>query len=162
MTHFKETQSFRQPWLMAVLALVVGLPLYGLYEQFGVGSPWGDNPLSDQGLLIYAAVTVVFALWLLGMNLETRVEDHAVIVKFHWLWPEKSFPMSEIVEAEARSYRPIREYGGWGVRWGRSGRAFNVSGNQGVELMLANGRRVMIGSQQPEKLHRAVAERLSH
>ncbi len=45
------------------------------------------------------------------------------------MWPEKTFSLDKIVGAEARSYQPIVEYGGWGVRWSRSGRAFNVSGN---------------------------------
>ena len=60
---------------------------------------------------------------------------------------------------EARTYRPILEYGGWGIRYtmGR-GWAYNVSGNQGVQLELASGKRILIGSQRAEELARAIGE----
>ncbi len=38
-------------------------------------------------------------------------------------------------EFYARKYRPIREYGGWGIRYGWNGRAYSTSGNEGVQLV---------------------------
>ena len=158
MTRFTENQSFRQPWLVVVLALVFVGPMVAFWLFLSAGLSWGDNPSWDLALLTYVAVDFAFVVWMLNVRMETRVEDREVIVKFHWLWPEKTFAMDNIVEAKARNYRPIREYGGWGVRWGGGGRAFNVSGNRGVELALTDGRRVMIGSQSPDELERALAE----
>ena len=66
--------------------------------------------------------------------------------------------MTEIVRLEARTYSALREYGGWGIRgWGGK-RAYNVSGNRGVELTLKDGHKVMIGSQRAEDLARAIIE----
>lgn len=65
-------------------------------------------------------------------------------------------PLKNVVRAFPRTYRPISEYGGWGIRFGRSGRAFNMSGNRGVQLVLKSGRRVLIGSQRPEELAAAI------
>ncbi|MBW8868301.1 MAG: hypothetical protein JF610_13410, partial [Acidobacteria bacterium] len=45
----------------------------------------------------------------------------------------------------------------WGLRFGRRGRAYSISGNRGVELTLADGRRVMIGSQRADELAAALA-----
>ena len=42
------------------------------------------------------------------------------------------------------------------MRFGRRGRAYNVSGDRGVELTLANGKRVLIGSQRSEELAEAI------
>lgn len=54
---------------------------------------------------------------------------------------------------QARTYRPLREYGGWGIRWGGKGRmAYNVSGSEGVEVELLDGRTVMVGSRRPDEL----------
>ena len=51
------------------------------------------------------------------------------------------------------SYRPIADYGGWGIRAGRDGeRVLNARGNRGVRLELADGTRLLIGSQRPEEL----------
>jgi hypothetical protein len=50
-------------------------------------------------------------------------------------------------------YSPLREFGGWGIRFapGKK-RAYSVSGNKGVELELSDGMHVLIGSQRPEEL----------
>ena len=37
----------------------------------------------------------------------------------------------DIKAVKARTYRPIMEYGGWGIRWSRRGKAYNVYGNRG-------------------------------
>lgn len=65
--------------------------------------------------------------------------------------------MSEIAHFEARTYSPLREYGGWGIRGFGSNRAYNVSGNHGVELVLKDGRKVLIGSQRADDLALAIA-----
>ncbi|NVL91956.1 MAG: hypothetical protein HWN71_02845 [Desulfobacterales bacterium] len=54
------------------------------------------------------------------------------------------------------TYNPLKDYGGWGIRYGRGGRAYNVSGNRGVYLELSNGKSLLIGSLQPEELARAI------
>lgn len=69
---------------------------------------------------------------------------------------KRTIPRAEIAGAEARTYAPIREYGGWGVRLGRRGWAYNVSGNRGVELTLVSGKGVMIGSRRAEELEAAI------
>jgi hypothetical protein len=55
-----------------------------------------------------------------------------------------------------QTYRPIRDYGGWGIRYGRGGKAYNVSGNRGVMLELSDGQKLLIGSQRPEELANAI------
>jgi hypothetical protein len=67
----------------------------------------------------------------------------------------------EIKHVEARTYNPIREYGGWGIRWGfGKKRAYNISGNQGVGLTLNNGENILIGSQNPDELARIISRRV--
>jgi hypothetical protein len=68
--------------------------------------------------------------------------------------------LAEIVSWDARTYRPILEYGGWGIRYSPFGKgwAYNISGNQGVQLELMNGKRILIGSQRAEELARTIAE----
>ena len=70
----------------------------------------------------------------------------------------RTIPLTEIQSCEARTYRPIREYGGWGIRWGFSGMAFNVSGDRGVQLVLAGRKRLLIGSQRADELAAIINE----
>jgi hypothetical protein len=50
-------------------------------------------------------------------------------------------------------YRPFADYGGWGIRTGRDGeRVLSARGNRGVRLELADGSKLLIGSQRCEEL----------
>jgi hypothetical protein len=58
-----------------------------------------------------------------------------------------------VASIEVRKYSPIKEYGGWGFRYGfKNGKAYNISGNMGLQLILKNGDRILIGTQKPEEL----------
>ncbi len=65
-------------------------------------------------------------------------------------------PLKNVVRAYARTYQPLAEYGGWGIRGVGGNRAFNMRGNEGVQLELRSGQKVLIGSEKPEELVRAI------
>jgi hypothetical protein len=81
-----------------------------------------------------------------------------MFICFVWLWPERTIPWDQIRSVETRTYRPIRDFGGWGVRWVAKGIVYHARGNRGVRLILPD-ERVLVGSQRPEELARAIAER---
>ena len=94
-------------------------------------------------------------------TLNTEVRDEGVYVRFNTLhlgWIV--FAFNAIQNAEAVTYRPIMEYGGWGIRFGKNGKAYNVSGNKGVLLTLNEGKPILIGSQKHEELCLAITQRL--
>jgi hypothetical protein len=72
----------------------------------------------------------------------------------------RTIPLETITRWEVRTYEPIREYGGWGVRLSFRGRgtAYNVSGNEGVQLYLTDGSQLLIGSHRAEELARALEQ----
>ena len=63
-------------------------------------------------------------------------------------------------KAETWTYSPLKDYGGWGIRYGRNEKAYNVSGNKGVMLTLTDEQNLMIGSGNHEVLCSAINERL--
>ena len=67
--------------------------------------------------------------------------------------------LEDIRRVECISYRPIRESGGWGIRWGshegRKARYFSASGDKAV-LIETDKRLMIIGSSNPEKLAAAI------
>lgn len=162
---FLEVQKFRQPWLLALLAvttLVTVLPfLYGIVVQIGFGQLWGDRPLSDGALIATTIATTALMVavdWLiLASRLNTEVSDRGVFVRFYPFHRKpKEIELKELVSVEAVTYRPIRDYGGWGLRRGRTGWCYNVSGDRGVLLRYADGTTVMIGSQRSDQLCEAI------
>ena len=53
---------------------------------------------------------------------------------------------------EVRQYKPLSEYGGWGLRYGSSGKAYNVSGNIGIQLHFKDGSTLLIGTNKKEEV----------
>lgn len=162
---FEETQRFRQWWLIAVVVAVVASTVIlfglGLLQQLGSGRPWGNQPLSDAALVAvgcFAIATALFVAWLLlASQLTTTVTRAALEVG---LWPihrrPKPIDLRRVEKVEPCRYRPLRDYGGWGVRCGRNGAAYNVSGNRGVRLTYRGGETLLIGSQRAEELAAAI------
>lgn len=156
---FEETQRFNQCWLWLVLLgttfVLVLIFAYGLIEQLVLGRPWGDRPVSDTVLVLSASAILIFQAGMLyifyTLKLITCVTENGVRIRFY---PFRStlIPFADIQSCEARTYRPLAEYGGWGIKYGRSGKAYNISGDRGVQLVLTNGRRILIGSQRAEEL----------
>jgi hypothetical protein len=133
---FEEDQRFRQWWLWAILG---GSCLLTLWAGSLVHS-W-----------IPAFVNLVLLSLFSALRLETRVDATEIRLRFLPL-ARRTIPLTEIQSCEARTYRPLREYGGWGIRGGSSGMAYNVSGDRGVQLVLTSGKRVLIGSQRADEL----------
>ena len=83
----------------------------------------------------------------------SQVTDSGVMIRFHPFHRRPIlFEFADIQKAEACSYRAFRDYGGWGIRYGKNGQAYNVSGHLGVSLRFVNGTHLMIGSQNHETL----------
>jgi hypothetical protein len=156
---FHEVQQFRQPWLWLVLLAttitVASVFIHGFYIQLYLGHPWGDKPMPDTMLVIVGAFSVLLTAGLTflfyNLKLITDVNSDGIHLRFFPL-TSKTVQYEDITSCRARSYRPIREYGGWGIRFGPNGKAYNVFGNRGVQLEFSNATPLLIGSQRPEDL----------
>ena len=90
----------------------------------------------------------------------TAVDRAGISLRF-FPFGKEEIAFADIAEAAARSYSAVGEYGGWGVRSGGKGKAYNVSGDRGVQLVLRNGTRLLIGSQRADELAGAIQPFLS-
>ncbi len=152
---FEERQS-PAAWMRALVLSIPLAPLYGVVRQIVQGQPFGTKPMSNTGLALLAAGSTAMSIALWNLKLVTEVRPGEVRIRF-WPFARRRIPANEIVFYEARTYSPIREYGGWGVRYGFGrGMAYSMSGNRGVQLELTDGKRVLIGSQRPEELAAAL------
>jgi hypothetical protein len=149
---YREVQQFRQNWIWLLLALVSGLSWYGFVQQIVFGSPFGSKPAPDIVMwFILIAFGIGLPTFFYYLKLIVEVRENGILIRFFPLH-SRFIRFDDLGNYEVRKYHPIREYGGWGIRWGSKGWAYNVSGNEGVQLELANGKRIMIGSQNPDKL----------
>jgi hypothetical protein len=157
MTYFKERQHIRQPIPIAIILALAAVGWGSLIQQVVRGKPVGDNPLSDWGVVVlWLLIGVGLPLVFFWAHLETTVEDRKLILRMKPVTAREIYA-GQIARFYARTYKPLREYGGWGIKGFCSNRAYNMSGNQGVQLELVDGQRVLIGSQRPQELEAAIA-----
>lgn len=156
--HYREVITRKPMFLWAVAFLVCGLFVWGFVQQVILGRPFGNNPGPDWLMWVLLISGVGVAAFLYALRLETLVDETHVRVKLHPLWG-KAVRLEEIESVTPRRYRPILDYGGWGIRY-RPGRgwAYTLSGSQGVEVVTLRGKRVLIGSEHAEELALAILE----
>ena len=155
---FRERQRFRQVWLWVMILGVAAMFWAGFVYQVLLGGAFGNRPVSDVQLAIVAALVGVGLPWFFyKMSLVTEVVPGELRVRF---WPFHLKPVTinlhELRDYEQVRYSPIMDYGGWGIRWGFKGKAYNVYGNQGVKLYFYNKDSLLIGSQKPDELLAAI------
>jgi hypothetical protein len=131
--------------VITVLALIIALP--------GSGARAADS-LAAFGILAGIFLAVAYAC----RALELTIDDHELTVGFpiH----HDRVPLDQIVAC-----RPIRyrwwEFGGYGIRWSRRGKMFNVGGDGGraVELRRSGRDTLLFSSRDPEAVCAAIRAR---
>jgi hypothetical protein len=153
---YREEQRFRQWWIWLLVGFLAALQWWGFVQQILLGQPWGDRPAPDwMMILLWLAFGIGMPLFFLYLRLIVTVTEETVDIHYRPL-TRRTIPVADLTRVEARTYSPLREYGGWGIRGLGSNRAYNVRGDQGVELTLLDGRKVLIGSQKAEELALAI------
>ena len=154
---FNEKQQFTQWWMWLLLGSLTLFSYYVCVEEVVYGRVVGNTGPSGNGAFVPPIIMTVISVLFLLMKLETRIDSTGIHVRFfpfHGKW--RSFPWSSISAAQVRDYRPLIEYGGWGLRGIGSNRALNVSGNTGIQLTFKNGDKLLIGTQQGSEAMAAI------
>lgn len=159
-----ETQKFNQLWLWALLVGILIIEIvfigYGLLKQIVFKEPWGDKPMSDLGLVLFAVWAIGIPMIVMYMfsitSLEIRIYPSGVYLRyfpFHIKY--RCIPWDSIDEIVGRKYNPILEYGGWGIRWHLNSWAYTVSGNHCIELRKGK-KKIILGTQKLGELMSAI------
>ncbi len=169
MLYFKEEQRFDQWWVRGVLIFtnltIIIMFTNALYTQLILGEPWGDKPMSDMkliGLSLVSTAILAGVNWLIfSSKLETKIDKQYIRYRYFPIIPKwKKLSRDDLLKAWVRKYSPIFEYRGWGYRvsLGGKNKALNTRGNMGLQLVLKNNKRLLLGTQKPEELKRVISE----
>jgi len=150
---FREEQRFRQWWVWVIVVVPAALAWWPFIRQIVQGEPIGHNPAPDWLVwVIWLFIGLGLPLLFGRISMVVEVTGDAVRVHYRPL-ARRTIALGEIEHVEARTYNPVKEYGGWGIKgWSKDKMAYNVSGNRGVELTLTGGRSVMLGSRRADEL----------
>jgi hypothetical protein len=153
---FREVQRFRDVWWVMVLVFGVAALQWWLFLSAVAGGLGFDPAATGVLLFTWLFFGIGFPIFFLMLRLEVEVTPNEVAIRFVPLFG-RTIAKREIAVVEVRRYRALGEFGGWGIRgWG--GRvAYNVRGEEGVELTLVDGRHVLIGSGRAVELAAAIS-----
>lgn len=143
--HF-EVQKFDQKWLWFVLTLsVIAAILCSIFL--------------DKSYIIGVIILIPVILLLLMMRLITNINDQGMTIRYFPIYiSEKKIKWDEIENIYVRTYKPVFEFGGWGIRISfRNGLAFTTKGKYGIQIIFNNGKKLLIGTQKPYDAQEIIA-----
>jgi hypothetical protein len=153
---FREEQRFGDRRLRLLLAGSVAALVTALLAL----GPRTDAPAGLPGWLALGG-TALALLAMLGLSLGTRLVTElrregllVQLTPFHRV--PRRIPFEHATRVEAVTYAPLREYRGWGLRRGATGRAYSAWGDRGVLLTFSDGHTVLVGSQRADQLAAAL------
>lgn len=149
---YYEAQPLSRAHTRIVLAFPPAALLFLTIRQVVFHKPWGSHPMTDGGLIFLTVLLSAVYLRLITVKLVTELCSTELTVAMRGLWKRRHIPVAEIRSAELASYDAVADFGGYGIRSGRRGTAYIARGNQGVELTLSDGHKVLVGSRHPSDL----------
>lgn len=156
--YFSEEQKFSQIWVWVILLPIV---LIAAVQLFNMLSDVQDEAVDNEALIalvISFVVAVGVAFLFLSMKLETKIDEFSIKIRFYPFLNRK-IDWQEVDKAYVRTYKPIMEYGGWGIRRRIGSIAYSVSGKEGLQLELTNGKKVLIGTKKAQELEMVINKR---
>jgi Family of unknown function (DUF6141) len=154
-THFDETQKFSQTLIWIILFIALGISFVSLYLLV---TSFMDGTLQIPAItfvafLIPFLIVPIIMYIIYSAKLETNVEEDGLIYRFFPLIrSSKKILWEDIEKMEIITYRPLLDYGGYGIRWGTKGKAINVSGDKGLQIIFKDGKKLLIGTNKPDEL----------
>ena len=129
---YSEKSGFPS-WIFWSIASIP-LSIY-LYEK--IVHPADSEPLDWFGLVIIGVV----ALLIFAIKLHVTINIEGITYKyppFH-IKP-KQMPWANIESAELMKINPLKEFGGWGLRYGKLGAAYTTRGKHILHIKMRKGK----------------------
>ncbi len=156
---YREVQRPRLIWLWMVILPVAAFFWYCFIKQVIFGLPVGNKPAPDVALVIF---WIIFSIGLPAffkkMKLVTEVRKNGLYIRYVPFYPGyREFLFKDIDQYVRVTYSPVKRFGGWGVRFNTEGETgYIVSGNEGIELLMADGNIIVLGTQNASRLMEAI------
>jgi len=141
---FKEVQSMYGKWLIIILLTLAAVFLYQANVDL-------NKLIKNPSFWILISIAVLLNV----VKLRTSYNEIGIHIRFIPLVWNKTILWKDVQTGYMRTYT-LMDFGGWGYRFGKDGTAINAKGKHGIQLVLMNGRRILIGTQQPEEVQKMI------
>jgi hypothetical protein len=155
---YHETQSLRRWPVGLFLALPPAALIFVACRQIIWHHPWGNPPVTNGGLLFLTILLTAVYVRLMTVRLVIDLFPDTLEVGLKGLWPKRMVPLEAIRSAKPVEFDPVSDAGGYGIRTGKLGQSYTARGNRGVHLALADGHKILIGSQNADILAKRIRD----
>ena len=159
--YFEEEQRWNLPGARIILmAVALGTAVVCVYLIYWIefnGETYG-NPVDTNRGMIFTAGGCSLTCWIIYFmltlsRLYIKITDNGVFFRFSpYHNKERFISKEEITAFSVRKFNVYREFGGYGLKKikGKKTWALTVKGNTGLEIIMQNGKKVMLGTQRPD------------
>ena len=114
---FEERQWFQVWWLWLIVLGTAMLIWYGWISQILLGRPFGQRPAPDSAIwVLWITFGIALPAFFFFGSQDTVVARDRITIRSMFLY-KRRIDIKNIDTAETRRYDPLREYGGWGIRF---------------------------------------------
>ena len=141
---FEENQKFNQWWIWVILLFPLMFFLFYVDKQITV---------------LQILIGLIFPLFFYLMELRIKVNSQGVHYQFFpFHYKPREIKLAEIDKIEAIQYKPLIDYGGWGIKYRFKEKAYTISGKLAVKIKLSSGNTIVFGSQKNSQFEKALQE----
>ncbi|MCL6613689.1 MAG: DUF1648 domain-containing protein [Firmicutes bacterium] len=140
---FVYWESQDPPWLKYLVIITATAIALGGFALYGASKP---------AVVLYWVLSAIFFLLYGGLRITADGEWVRVRLGLSGI-PLYRVRLHEISSVEIREFSPLKDFGGWGIRVNTEGTwAFFYRGSKGVLITRRDGRKVLLGSDDPARL----------
>lgn len=153
---FQESQKNIQ--VLAIVPAVLVTILFGIlsFMQIILHKQMGNNPAPNWLLLLFFLGSPLMLYLFSSQTLKTLITEDEIIVSFGFFTSKRVVNINEISNLSVRKYDALKEFLGWGVRTNGENNCYTVKGNDGLEISLSNGKRILIGTKKPIEIQNII------
>jgi hypothetical protein len=147
---FEETQGATRKSIVGILKILTGI----LGAAFVFNLIYQKGEFTDiSGALAVGFIVSTLAIIVTNTKMVTQIRNDGIYVRFPPFQAGfKKFLWKDIKQVYLRRYSAISEFMGWGIKTGPMGMGYMVAGDIGIQIVLNNNYKILIGTQQSEKV----------
>jgi hypothetical protein len=146
------------------MVLLIASFAAGLFPLLKTLQTLSESEASGRDDIVITLVVISFSfvaimIMFMSSSLQLRIDGYMLQYRFKPLVNQwRSIRPEEIRRWEVRKYAPLRESGGWGVRYSFKNKstAYTISGRHVLDIELVSGKHILIGTSKPQELEKAM------
>ena len=147
---YSESLTMRKMvWiLLPVFIAVLLLPSAGL-TLAEIQSKWNQD-FGNMIAPIIILMSVFLLLWNVRLNWSISKTEFSFTF-FPFVLKRRTFPMEEVEDIQVMKINSLMEFGGWGLRRGKLGKAYTTSGNYILHIKFKQGTPINVSVLRPQQ-----------